>query len=170
VVVKKRRWKTLYRSELSIGGRNLRKYRARATTPEVTVASLSVPEVRTSTCTRRVCALGVCRNVPYPCVQRRTVTHRIVVYVRYPDDLSGAFVPEIRRCQDVAARAMENAARALLPVLVTNPQTGLGGVLAAGAAAFTNCLASGLRSQVQLVVGYRRSASDWRAASKRKRQ
>ncbi len=170
MVTKKRRWRTLYRSDLSIGNTKLGRLTARATTPEVTVASLSVPEVRTRTCTRRVCALGFCRNVPYPCLQRRTLTHRIVVYVRYPDDLSGAFVPEIRRCQDVAARAMENAARALLPVLVTEPSTGLGGVLAAGATAFTNCLASGLRGQVQLVVGYRRSASDWRAASKRKRQ
>lgn len=168
----------LYKSQVSYGGKKIGASK-RALSSEITIASLRVPELRVGTCTRRVCVqlpiIGrSCRNVNVPCPQRRTVTHRLVTYIRFPDDISQFLRNELNRCLNVAKNAMITAAVALLPVLVVNPGAGLGGVLAIGATAFFACAASIpgyalIRGQVTISVGYRREASNWVVVNRSKK-
>lgn len=166
--------RVLYRSQVGVGGKKPGASK-RALTSEVTIATLRVPEVRIGTCSRRVCALGVCTNINFPCPQRRIVTHRLVVYIRYPDNISQFLLNELNRCVGVARNAMVSGALALLPILVANPAAGLGAVLNVGARAFFDCAATIpgyalIRGQVTIFVGYRREASNWTAVKRSKKR
>lgn len=166
--------RVLYRSQVGVGGKKPGASK-RALTSEITIATLRVPEARIGTCTRRVCALGFCRNINFPCPQRRIVTHRLVVYIRYPDNINQFLLNELNRCVGVARNAMVASALALLPLLVANPGVGLAGVLNVGARAFFACAATIpgyalIRGQVTIFVGYRREASDWVAVRRSKKR